>query len=97
MLNNNCDREKAFAATQKSGPQEFSRKLRDVVKGCGDNQFKSKHLVFLDKNHPKEAIGKVISEISQSLPGNVKAKFLYLIPLVNASVLELPFSFQFML
>lgn len=83
MTNNNCDREKAYLATQKSGPQEFSRKLRDVVKGCGDSHFNKNHIVFLDKNHPKDAIGKVISEISQSLPGNVKGKFLYLIPLVN--------------
>jgi hypothetical protein len=66
-----------------------------VVKGCGDSGFKGTHLVFLDKNHPKDAISKVISEISQSLPGHVMGKFLYLTPMVSDSVFDLPFSLQF--
>lgn len=63
-----------------------------MVKGCGDSGFKGTNLVFLDKNYPKDAISKVISEISQSLPGHVIGKFLYLTPMVGDGVFGLPFS-----
>ncbi len=67
----------------KSGPAEYARRLKDIVKSCNDKSFKTNHLVFLDKNHPMDAIKKVISEINNNLPFNVQAKFLYMIPAVT--------------
>jgi len=54
--------------------------LKDITRSCGDKSFAQNHVIFLDKNHPKDQILKVISEISAQLPINVQAKFLYLIP-----------------
>jgi len=36
MAKNNCSRDVAFDKTMKSGPAEYSRQLRDIVRSCGD-------------------------------------------------------------
>ena len=50
----NCDRDKAFSNTMKSGPSEFTIRLKQIIKSCNDKSFKSNHVVFLDKNYPKD-------------------------------------------
>lgn len=65
MKRNNCDRDKAFSLTMKSGPGEFARRLKEIVRSCADRGFAQNHVVYLDKNHPKDQIEKIISEISQ--------------------------------
>ena len=97
MKKTGCDKDKAFSSTLKSGPAEYARQLKDIVKSCNDKSFKTNHLVFLDKNHPMDAIHKLITEISSNLPFNVQGKFMYLVPAVKSRVLELPFSSQFLL
>jgi hypothetical protein len=99
MQRDNCNRDKAFSQTMKSGPAEYGRQLRGVCERSGSSKNKENHLVFLDKNHPKDAVSKLISEISQFLPKNVHAKFLYLIPRINRKyqVYALPLSTSFML
>jgi hypothetical protein len=56
-------------------------------------------LVFIDKNFPKDAIGKVMTDVEDVLPSNVDAKYYYLIPDVNTNdqILRLPLSASFML
>jgi len=73
--------------------------LKDITRSCGDKSFAQNHVIFLDKNHPKDQILKVISEISAQLPINVQAKFLYLIPQCDESqnVKQMPFTAQFLL
>lgn len=85
--------------TMKSGPGEFARRLREIVRSCGDRGFAQNHVVFMDKNHPKDQIEKIISEVSQNLPMNVQGKFLYLIPECEPSKcrFQLPMSAQFLL
>lgn len=55
--------------------------------------------MFLDKNHPTNAIGKVIEEINLNIPIGLKAKFLYMIPLIEPATVigEYPFSASFLL
>lgn len=48
----------------KSGPGEYARRLKDITRSCGDKGFAQNHMVFCDKNTPKDQIEKVISEIS---------------------------------
>ena len=67
----------------KSGPAEYSRQLRGLCEQSGSSNYKENHLVFLDKNHPKDAVPKLISEISSYLPKNVHAKFIYLVPQIE--------------
>jgi hypothetical protein len=38
--------------------------LKDIARNCGDKSFAQNHVIFFDKNHPKDQISKVISEIS---------------------------------
>lgn len=83
MQRDNCNRDQAYNKTAKSGPAEYSRRLRGVCERSGSSANKENHLIFLDKNHPKDAVSKLISEISQSLPKNVHPKFLYLIPQID--------------
>jgi len=83
MQRDNCDREKAFSRTIKSGPAEYSRQLRVLCERQGSSKNKENHIVFLDKNHPKDAVPKLISEISSNLPKNVHAKFIYLVPQIE--------------
>ena len=46
----------------------------------GNKEFSDKHIVFMDKNHPSNAIDKVLDEIIDNLPGNVQGRYLYMIP-----------------
>ena len=71
MQREKCNREAAFTKTAKSGPAEYSRQLREICQKSNSSGHKQNHLVFLDKNHPQDAISKVISEISSSLPKDV--------------------------
>jgi hypothetical protein len=83
----------------KSGPAEYSRRLRSVCERSGSSVNKENHLIFLDKNHPKDAVSNLISEISQNLPKNVHPKFVYLVPKIDQKyqVYGLPLSASFML
>lgn len=85
--------------TLKSGPAQYAQRLKEIVKSCGDKGFQENHLVFLDKNYPKDQIDKIISEIQGSLPFNIAGRFLYLIPDCNLdhSVLSTPMTASFML
>lgn len=69
------------------------------MKGCGDKGFKENHLVFLDKNYPRDQIDRIISEVNGYLPGNVVGRFLYLIPQcdINNSIFDLPVTASFLL
>lgn len=80
MQRDNCSRDQAYSKTMKTGPAEYSRRLRDICQELNSSSHKENHIVFLDKNHPKDAISKIISEISSNLPKSVAPKFLYLIP-----------------
>lgn len=41
--------------TQKSGPQEFARRLAEIVRTCNDKSLvKENHIVFIDKNYPRD-------------------------------------------
>lgn len=80
MLRENCTREVAYQKTTKSGPAEFTRRLKDIVQNLNHSNHKSNHIVFIDKNHPKDAVEKAISEIESNLPKNIQAKYFYLVP-----------------
>lgn len=56
-------------------------------------------VVFLDKNHPKDSVAKVIDEIEANIPRNVDSQFVYLVPEIDprTSICRLPFSASFML
>jgi hypothetical protein len=99
MQRENCNRDKAYSMTMKSGPAEYSRRLRGICESSNSPSNKENHIIFLDKNHPKDAVSKIISEISSNLPKNVHAKFVYLIPKIErkAYVYGLPLSASFLL
>jgi cell wall assembly regulator SMI1 len=84
----------------KSGPREYARRLAELVRNCGDKGHQPNHIVFLDKNHPCNAITKAQEEVTSNLPGNVRAKFMYMIPEVDTSkagVQGIPFTPSFLL
>ena len=99
MSRDKCDRETAYTKTAKTGPAEYSRRLKQICQSFNSSNLKENHLVFLDKNHPKDAIEKLIDEIWSSLPKNVEPKFLYLIPQIDPKnfVYNLPLSASFIL
>ena len=99
MSRSKCDRDKAFAQTMRSGPTEFAQRLKAICKSCGDKGLAQNHIVFLDKNHPKDVIGKVISDISSNCPVGLTPKFLYMIPEImpKTALQDYPFSATFLL
>jgi len=60
MQKTNCDRDLAFQMTQKTGLQEFNNRLRKICEKC---DVSANHVVFVDKNIPKDQIERVISDI----------------------------------
>ena len=95
MKKNKIDRDKAFAQTMKSGPAAYAQQLKQIVRSCGDKGWSTNHVVYLDKNYPKDAVSRIIAEIQEQLPGNVYPRYVYLIP-ESEGFLEYPFSANFM-
>ena len=70
MADSGCNRDAAYQKTQKQGPAEYARQLKKLCSNLGSEE---KHIVFMDKNHPENAVDRLISEINSYLPFNVNA------------------------
>jgi hypothetical protein len=76
----------------KTGPAEYRKQLtrilreaRDKVNGAKDGSTRY-HFIFLDKNHPPDAISRTVDEIIEGVghgAGKCIVKKLYLIPKLN--------------
>jgi predicted helicase len=91
------ERSVAFEKTAKSATAEFFKRLTKLIKEC-DKTFSNVHIVFIDKNHPINAVDKTKTLIKQNLPPQgVHAKLLYMVPEINDPERQYPFSARFLL
>ena len=70
----------AFDKTAKSAGAEFNRRLEKLINDAGKAAHKPVHVIFIDKNHPPNAIDRTVKTINEKLPQGCKGKILYLIP-----------------
>lgn len=70
----------AFDKTAKSAGAEFNRRLEKLINDAGKGSHKPVHIIFIDKNHPPNAIDRTVKTINEKLPQGCKGKILYLIP-----------------
>lgn len=82
-------RDEAYSKTMKSGRQEYDRQLTRILRDATDKVAGAKdgaaryHFIFLDKNHPPDAISRTVEEIISGVgsgAGKCIVKKLYLIP-----------------
>ena len=60
MQGSDLTRDAAFNATMKTGPKLYSAKLDKMIKAAAEGDSKT-HVIFLDKNHPSNALDKLIT------------------------------------
>lgn len=88
--------------TRKSSDDEFLKELKSISNKIKHSK-ESKHLFFIDKNHPPNALKKTISCIESILKGynNIKLFFIGVVPSCKESIKlgykNFPFSSDFVL
>lgn len=81
--NPDIDEKEAFDKTAKMAGAEFQRRLEKLINGAGKAGHATVHIIFIDKNHPVNAIDKTIKTVKEKLPEGCKVKCLYLIPKIQ--------------
>ena len=69
----------AFDKTAKTAGAEFFRRLEQLI-AKADKTSSSVHIIFIDKNHPVNALDKTTTLIRTKMPKDCQTKCLYLIP-----------------
>ena len=73
----------AFDKTAKNAGAEFNRRLEKLINDADKGAHKPVHIIFIDKNHPPNAIDRTVKTIIEKLPQGCKGKILYLIPKIQ--------------
>jgi len=91
-------RDKAFDATMKTGPKLYGAKMVKIIAASGNGDSKT-HVIFMDKNHPSNALDRLVGDIVDNTPNGVNLKKVYLTPAQNpmTTMKGYPFSASFML
>jgi hypothetical protein len=89
----------AFEKTKKTAPADFSRRLEKLLKEAGKKAWAGVEVIFIDKNHPVNAIDKTRKLVRDTVPQaeKVTTKILYLIPKISNPMPNYPFSLSFLM
>jgi hypothetical protein len=93
----NLTRDEAFDNTGKTGPKLYEAQLQKMLKTCDREGLGDTHVIFLDKNHPTNALNKTVNMIIDLVPNSVACKKMYLVPEIdeNAKIPGYPVSSSF--
>ena len=54
-----------------------------MYQNSNDSSLGQTHVIFLDKNHPPNALDRTVNDIIDNVPPGVISKKIYLVPEVN--------------
>ncbi|CDW91204.1 UNKNOWN [Stylonychia lemnae] len=96
MQNGKMTRDEAFDRTGREAIKQFDYKLQKTISDISKST-KTFHVVFVDKNHPKNGIAKTVGLIHEKIPDGVNLKKLYLIPRITQPYARYPLSLGFLM
>jgi hypothetical protein len=94
--NPGVEEREAFDKTAKTATIEFNRRLEKLVGDADKPSNKPVHVIFVDKNHPPNALDKTIKSVKEKAPQGSKVRCLYMVPrILQKPVPGYPFSASF--
>lgn len=85
--------EQAFNSTSKSATQGFMKALETQLRCAGTESFN--HAIFVDKNHPPNAIEKTINLCRKFASQGRRLKIVAMVPKCESKLAGFPFSMSF--